>query len=94
MRVSALQLAAGGDIAISPDNLDVSRQYLMINEDGTSGPIASGRVRKPMIVAANALSVDEFSSAASRRALSVKACTAAKMGSDDPRRMTGTRSCG
>jgi Bacterial protein of unknown function (DUF839) len=29
-------VAAGGDIAISPDNLDASRQYLMINEDGTS----------------------------------------------------------
>jgi len=29
-------VAAGGDIAISPDNLDVSRQYLMINEDGTT----------------------------------------------------------
>jgi Bacterial protein of unknown function (DUF839) len=29
-------VAAGGDIAVSPDNLDVSRQYLMINEDGTT----------------------------------------------------------
>lgn len=29
-------IAAGGDIAISPDNLDVSRRYLMINEDGTT----------------------------------------------------------
>ena len=29
-------VAAGGDIAISPDNLDVSRDYLMINEDGTT----------------------------------------------------------
>ena len=29
-------VAAGGDIAISPDNIDVSRQYLMINEDGTT----------------------------------------------------------
>jgi Alkaline phosphatase PhoX len=29
-------VAAGGDIAISPDNLDASRQYLMINEDGTT----------------------------------------------------------
>lgn len=29
-------VAAGGDIAISPDNLDVSSQYLMINEDGTT----------------------------------------------------------
>jgi hypothetical protein len=27
---------AGGDIAISPDNMDVSGQYLMINEDGTA----------------------------------------------------------
>jgi Bacterial protein of unknown function (DUF839) len=29
-------VAAGGDIAISPDNLDVSRRSLMINEDGTT----------------------------------------------------------
>jgi hypothetical protein len=29
-------VAAGGDTAISPDNLDVSKRYLMINEDGTS----------------------------------------------------------
>jgi muconolactone delta-isomerase len=29
-------VAAGGDIALSPDNIDVSRRYLMINEDGTT----------------------------------------------------------
>ena len=29
-------IAAGGDTAISPDNLAVSRKYLMINEDGTT----------------------------------------------------------
>jgi Bacterial protein of unknown function (DUF839) len=29
-------VANGGDIAISPDNMDVSRRYLMINEDGTT----------------------------------------------------------
>ena len=29
-------VAAGGDIAISPDNVDVSERYLMINEDGTA----------------------------------------------------------
>ena len=29
-------IAAGGDIAISPDNIDTSRDYLMINEDGTA----------------------------------------------------------
>jgi hypothetical protein len=29
-------VAAGGDIAISPDNIDVSGQSLMINEDGTT----------------------------------------------------------
>ena len=29
-------VAAGGDIAISPDNLDASRRYLMVNEDGTT----------------------------------------------------------
>ncbi len=27
---------AGGDVALSPDNIDASSQYLMINEDGTS----------------------------------------------------------
>jgi uncharacterized protein DUF839 len=40
-------VAAGGDIAISPDNVDASRRYLMINEDGTaeSRPVmaANGR---------------------------------------------------
>ena len=29
-------VAAGGDIAISPDNVDASDRYLMINEDGTT----------------------------------------------------------
>jgi hypothetical protein len=29
-------IAAGGDTAISPDNVDTSGEYLMINEDGTS----------------------------------------------------------
>jgi Bacterial protein of unknown function (DUF839) len=29
-------IAAGGDIAISPDNVDTSSNYLMINEDGTT----------------------------------------------------------
>jgi hypothetical protein len=29
-------IKAGGDIAISPDNIDVSTTYLMINEDGTA----------------------------------------------------------
>jgi Bacterial protein of unknown function (DUF839) len=29
-------VAAGGDIALSPDNIDASRRYLMINEDGTT----------------------------------------------------------
>jgi hypothetical protein len=29
-------VAAGGDIAISPDNIDTSDEYLMINEDGTT----------------------------------------------------------
>jgi hypothetical protein len=29
-------VAAGGDTAISPDNLAVSKRYLMINEDGTT----------------------------------------------------------
>lgn len=29
-------IAAGGDTALSPDNIDVSQHFLMINEDGTS----------------------------------------------------------
>jgi Alkaline phosphatase PhoX len=29
-------IADGGDIAISPDNIDASHRYLMINEDGTT----------------------------------------------------------
>lgn len=29
-------VAAGGDIALSPDNIDTSGDYLMINEDGTA----------------------------------------------------------
>ncbi len=29
-------IESGGDIAISPDNIDVSTEYLMINEDGTT----------------------------------------------------------
>jgi hypothetical protein len=29
-------VAAGGDIAVSPDNVDASKGYLMINEDGTT----------------------------------------------------------
>jgi Bacterial protein of unknown function (DUF839) len=29
-------IAAGGDTAISPDNVDTSKRYLMINEDGTT----------------------------------------------------------
>jgi Bacterial protein of unknown function (DUF839) len=29
-------VAAGGDIGISPDNVDTSNRYLMINEDGTT----------------------------------------------------------
>ena len=31
-----LVVAAGGDIAISPDNVDASSRHLMINEDGTT----------------------------------------------------------
>jgi hypothetical protein len=29
-------VGAGGDTALSPDNLDASRRYLMVNEDGTT----------------------------------------------------------
>jgi hypothetical protein len=41
-------IAAGGDIAISPDNLDVSANYIMINEDGTgeSRPVMAAKGRQ------------------------------------------------
>lgn len=40
-------IAAGGDIAISPDNIDVSGRYLMIQEDGTaeSRPVMTSKGR-------------------------------------------------
>lgn len=40
-------IAAGGDTAISPDNIDTSDDYLMINEDGTaqSRPVMAARNR-------------------------------------------------
>ncbi len=40
-------IAAGGDVAISPDNIDTSTQYLMINEDGTgaSRPVMAAKGR-------------------------------------------------
>jgi hypothetical protein len=37
-------IASGGDTAISPDNIDVSNRYLMINEDGTGAPAGSRQV--------------------------------------------------
>jgi hypothetical protein len=39
-------VAAGGDIAISPDNIDTSRDYLMINEDGTTASRAVMAAKK------------------------------------------------
>jgi hypothetical protein len=40
-------VGAGGDIAISPDNIDTSSSYLMINEDGTgpSRPVMAAKGR-------------------------------------------------
>ena len=40
-------IAAGGDTAISPDNIDTSRNYLMVNEDGTgaSRPVMASKGR-------------------------------------------------
>jgi hypothetical protein len=40
-------VAAGGDTALSPDNIDTSKEYLMINEDGTSQsrPVMQGKGR-------------------------------------------------
>jgi hypothetical protein len=42
-----LVIAAGGDTAISADNLDVSEQYLMVQEDGTSAsrPVMASKGR-------------------------------------------------
>ena len=37
-------IAGGGDTAISPDNIDASSRYLMINEDGTGAPAGSRAV--------------------------------------------------
>jgi len=33
---NADQIVAGGDIAVSPDNIDISDDYLMVQEDGTA----------------------------------------------------------
>lgn len=40
-------IAAGGDTAVSPDNIDTSRDYLLICEDGTaqSRPVMTSRAR-------------------------------------------------
>ena len=40
-------VAAGGDTALSPDNLDTSEDYLMVNEDGTdrSRPVMQSKNR-------------------------------------------------
>jgi hypothetical protein len=40
-----LVIIAGGDIAISPDNIDASRRFLMINEDGTTESRAAKRAK-------------------------------------------------
>jgi hypothetical protein len=41
-------IAAGGDIAISPDNIDINDDYIMIQEDGTaeSRPVMAAKGRK------------------------------------------------
>ena len=41
-------IAAGGDIAVSPDNIAVSQDYIMIQEDGTSQsrPVMAAKGRK------------------------------------------------
>ena len=41
-------VANGGDIAVSPDNIEVSENYIMICEDGTapSGPVMAAKGRK------------------------------------------------
>jgi hypothetical protein len=43
-----LVIAAGGDIALSPDNVGVSDEFIMINEDGTaqSRPVMAAKGRK------------------------------------------------
>jgi secreted PhoX family phosphatase len=40
-------VSAGGDIAVSPDNIGIDRNFIMINEDGTanSRPVMAGKAR-------------------------------------------------
>ena len=50
-------IAAGGDIAVSPDNIGVSQDYVMIQEDGTaqSRPVMAAKGRKGNIWRVNRL---------------------------------------
>ena len=50
-------IAAGGDIAVSPDNIGVSQDYVMIQEDGTaqSRPVMAAKGRKGNIWRLNRL---------------------------------------
>ena len=68
-------IAAGGDIAISPDNIDVSDDYLMINEDGTadSRPVMAAKGRDG--------SIWRFET---RRGLGVKVSSAVRVAELDP----------
>ena len=68
-------IAAGGDTAISPDNVDASRDYLMINEDGTADS------RKVMAAKGRDGSIWRFDM---KRGLGVDASSAVRVAELDP----------
>jgi hypothetical protein len=74
-------VAAGGDVAISPDNVDTSRQYLMINEDGTgaSRPVMAGKGRDGSIWRFNIVTKRKPD-----RPIGVRASTATRIAELDP----------
>jgi Alkaline phosphatase PhoX len=74
-------LAAGGDIAISPDNIDTSTQYLMINEDGTgaSRPVMASKGRDGSIWRFNIVTKRKPD-----RPIGVRADTATRVAELDP----------
>lgn len=74
-------IAAGGDVALSPDNVDTSHQYLMINEDGTgaSRPVMASKGRDGSIWRFNIVSVKRPD-----RPIGVRASTATRVAQLNP----------
>jgi hypothetical protein len=74
-------LAAGGDVAISPDNVDASSQYLMINEDGTgaSRPVMASKGRDASVWRFNVVNKRKPS-----KPVGVDASTATRVAELDP----------